>query len=73
MVERQAIPEQIALEICEEVREQNKKKKFSFTKGQCWGCMKYSLKKNDIKYRCIFGDENNRGCQLVNKIYDERY
>ena len=73
MKEMKPIPEKIALEICEEVREQNKKKKFSFAKGQFWGCMKYSLKKNDFRYCCIFGDENNRGCQLVNKIYDERY
>lgn len=35
--------------------------------------MKYSKKKNDIKHRCIFGEENNRGCYLSNKIYDEKY
>lgn len=67
------IPEDIALQICEEVRERNREKKFSLTKVQCWGCMKYSNKKNDIKHRCIFSNENNRGCHLVNRIYDARY
>jgi hypothetical protein len=68
-----SIPEEIAFQICEEVRENNKKKKLSFTKVQCWGCMKYSNKKNDIKHRCIFSKEDNRGCQLVNSIFDARY
>lgn len=67
------IPEEIAFKICEEVREKNEDKKFSFTKGQCWGCMKYSNKKGDIRVRCIFGKEDNRGCQLVNKIFDKEY
>ncbi|MHA2180208.1 MAG: hypothetical protein ACXAAH_02160 [Promethearchaeota archaeon] len=67
------IPEDIAFQICEEVRENNLKKKLSLAKGQCWGCMKYSNKKGDTKKRCIFSDDYNRGCQLVNKIYDRRY
>ena len=67
------IPEDIALQICEEIREKNKKKKLSFAKVQCWGCMKYSNKKGDIKHRCIFSKEDNRGCQLVNKIFDAKY
>ena len=73
MDDKKPIPEEVALQICEEVRELNKKKKFSFTKVQCWGCMKYSQKKNDIRHRCIFSEENNRGCHLVNKIFDYRY
>ncbi len=73
MNEKKLIPEEIALQICEEVREKNKQKKLSFAKGQCWGCMKYSEKKNDIRHRCIFSDEKNRGCHLVNRIFDLRY
>ena len=67
------IPEDIALQICEDVREINSKKKLSFAKAQCWGCMKYSNKKEDIKQRCIFSDDYNRGCQLVNRIYDRNH
>ncbi|MFW9952358.1 MAG: hypothetical protein ACFFKA_19740 [Candidatus Thorarchaeota archaeon] len=65
-----AIPEKVALDICELVRERNKNKRLSFTKGQCWGCMKVSIKKADVKVRCIFGLPDNRGCHLVNKVYD---
>ncbi|MFW9952606.1 MAG: hypothetical protein ACFFKA_20995 [Candidatus Thorarchaeota archaeon] len=64
------IPENIALEICELVRERNKSKKLSLAKGQCWGCMKFSIMKSDVKARCIFSTLDNRGCQLVNKIFD---
>ena len=67
------ILEDIALQICEEIREINSKKKLSFAKVQCWGCMKYSNKKGDVKQGCIFSDDYNRGCQLVNKIYDTNY
>ena len=55
---KEIIPEDIALQICELIRERNRKKKFSLAKGQCWGCMKYSNKKGDIKTRCLFSSEN---------------
>jgi len=42
---KEIIPKDIALEICELIKEYNRKKKFSLAKGQCWGCMKYSNKK----------------------------
>ncbi|MFW9941638.1 MAG: hypothetical protein ACFFFT_11405 [Candidatus Thorarchaeota archaeon] len=71
--ELKPIPENIALQICEEIREHNREKIFSLAKVQCWGCMKYSNKKDDIKHRCIFSKENNRGCHLVNKVYDKKY
>jgi len=69
------IPEDVALEICELIRKQNKEKKISFSKAQCWGCMKVSNKKNDVRYRCYYNSPNldNRGCQLINKVYDDKY
>jgi hypothetical protein len=72
---KEFIPEEIALEICELIKERNRKKKISFTKVQCWGCMKYSNKKGDIRTRCLFSSENNdnRGYQLVNKVFDNEY
>jgi len=72
---KEIIPEDIALEICELIREGNRKKKFSIAKCQCWGCMKYSNKKGNIKTHCLFSSENidNRGCQLVNKVFDNEY
>ena len=72
---KEIVPEDIALENCELIRERNRKKKFSLAKGQCWGCIKYSNKKGNIKTRCLFSSENNdnRGCQLVNKVFDNEY
>ena len=72
---KEFIPEEIALEICELIRERNRKKKLSLAKGQCWGCIKFSTKKGDIGTRCLFSSENNdnRGCQLVNKVFDKEY
>lgn len=72
---KEFIPEEIALEISELIRECNRKKRFSLAKGQCWGCIKYSNKKGDIRTRCLFSSENNdnRGCQLVNKVFDNEH
>jgi len=65
------IPEEIAIQICQEIRESNKKKRFSFGKMQCWGCSKFS---KETKETCIYrAGENMRGCQLVNKVYDKRF
>ena len=69
------IPENIALEIDDLVRKRNKSKIISFSKVQCWGCMRYSNKKKDVKVRCLYNDPNlnNRGCQLINDVYDNEY
>lgn len=57
-----------ALELCEQVRLDNKKKRFSFNKLWCWGCTKFS--KSPDK-RCFANAENgiNTGCAQVNKLY----
>ncbi|MFW9995255.1 MAG: hypothetical protein ACFFD4_24680 [Candidatus Odinarchaeota archaeon] len=73
-----SIPKEIALEICEEIRIANQKKFFllSFSKMQCWGCWRFGKKEDEdgnIQGICALSDENNRGCGLVNKIYDKRY
>lgn len=72
---KKPIPEQIALEICELIRTRNKEKKICFSKAQCWGCLKVSNKKNDVRSRCYYNSSthDNRGCQLINKIYDDKY
>jgi hypothetical protein len=69
------IPENIALEICELIRKRNDLKKASFAKIQCWGCMKYSNNKKDVRVRCLYSDPNlnNRGCKLINEVYDNEY
>jgi len=61
-----SIPEDIALQICEHIREEKGTRLFS----QCWGCVKFS--KGDAKKMCFYDPPNNRGCKLVNKLYDRQ-
>jgi uncharacterized protein (DUF779 family) len=61
----QAIPKDVAVQLCEEIRKEKGVKLFS----QCWGCVKFS--KNDPDKMCFSGVDN-RGCKLVNKLYDKR-
>jgi hypothetical protein len=61
-----SIPEDIALQICEQIREEKKVRIFS----QCWGCVKFS--KGDAKKMCFYDPPDNRGCKLVNKQYDRQ-
>jgi len=65
------IPEEIAIQICKEIREKNENKRFSWSKWQCWGCMKFS--DYDDRGSCIYGEpETLRGCNLVNKVFDKK-
>ncbi len=67
----EAIPKDIALQLCEEIREESARKKFGSGKMMCWGCIKAT--KDNIKGRCVFANELNRGCSQINKRYDKRY
>jgi len=67
----EAIPRELALTLCKEIREENKRKRFGFGKMQCSGC--YWAARDDLSKLCIFGNEKNRGCQLVNKRYRTLY
>jgi hypothetical protein len=64
-----AIPKDTALKLCEEIREENNRKKFGSGKMMCWGCIKAT--KDDVKGRCVFANELNRGCYQVNARYDK--
>jgi len=58
---KDAIPKDVALQLCNEIREENARKKFSFGKMFCHFC----------KGSCVFANEQNRGCWRVNKRYDK--
>jgi hypothetical protein len=60
----QAIPKDIAFQLCEEIRKEKGVKIFS----QCWGCVKFS--KKDPAKMCFNGPDC-RGCRLVNDRYDK--
>ena len=61
----EAIPEDVALQVCSEIRAEKKVKLFT----QCWGCVKFS--KGDPAKMCFSSQLDNRGCGIVNKRYDE--
>lgn len=61
----EAIPREVALQLCTEIRREKEHKWF----GQCWGCVKFS--KGDFEKMCASGKPGHRGCSLVNDRYDE--
>ena len=65
-----AIPREVALQLCAEIREENRGKWYSFARLQCWGCMTYG--KGDPEKMCLFNQEGHGGCNLINKRYAQR-
>jgi rRNA maturation endonuclease Nob1 len=61
----QAIPKEIAFQLCEEIRREKARKWFT----QCWGCVKFS--KNDPAKMCFGSQPDYRGCKLVNERYGQ--
>jgi len=64
MTNKNSIPLDVALKLCQKFREEKKVKLFS----QCWGCVKFS--KGDSKKMCFYDPPENRGCRFVNEKYD---
>ncbi|MFX0092166.1 MAG: hypothetical protein ACFFBD_10430 [Candidatus Hodarchaeota archaeon] len=70
------IPLETALQLCEEIRSRNLKKRFGVGKMQCWGCWKFGQEKkeNGTPNLCLFDEEGtNRGCWQINRVYDQRF
>ena len=63
------IPRETALKLCTEVREENLSQRLSLARIQCWGCTRYA--KGDPDKLCLTSQEGNRGCNLVNKRYEQ--
>ena len=64
-----AIPKDVAVQLCDEILEENRGKWYSFGRWQCWGCTRFS--KGDPDKMCFSNKEGYRGCNLVNKRYDK--
>jgi hypothetical protein len=62
------IPDEIAKELCHQIRLHNRCRWYSFYGIWCWGCFKFS-KGNPAKM-CYSNRPGNRGCCQVNKRYD---
>jgi hypothetical protein len=65
----EAIAADVALELCEQIREENRPKWYSSNHWWCWGCTKFS---KSAEQRCFANAEGNRGCAQVDKRFDER-
>ena len=64
------IPQDIAREICIEIRNDNRGKWFSLRKWQCWGCIKFSKGNNDRM--CLKAKPGFSGCNLINTRYSKQ-
>ena len=62
------IPDEVAKELCHQIRLQNHCRWYSFYGLWCWGCFKFS--KGDPTKMCYSNRPGNRGCCQVNKRYD---
>ena len=71
MINLAKINEKIAIQLCEEIKQQNSKKRISISKWQCWGCQKYA--KGDVTKMCIFNEGKYDGCSLINKRFLENF
>ena len=64
------ISKETALQLCAEIREENRGKWYRFARLQCWGCTTYA-KRNPDKM-CLRSPEGYSGCNLINKRYAQR-
>ena len=63
-----AIPGDVALRLCEEIRRENRW--YRWTAWMCWGCTTFS--KGDAAKMCIGSQPSHRGCIQVNARYDRQ-
>lgn len=62
------IPKEEAMQICAEIREENRRNWLSISAMQCWGCVTFTG--NNPEKMCISNAPGFRGCSLVNDRYD---
>lgn len=65
-----AIPKDIALQLCAEIRQENRGKWYSLDYWQCWGCTKFS--RGNPECMCMNSQAGCRGCKLINARFDRQ-
>lgn len=65
-----AIPREVALTICEEIRAEHREQLVSLAKLQCWGCTTFA--KGAAEKMRLSSQPGYRGCALVNQRYDQQ-
>lgn len=63
------IPKEVALKLCNEVLETNKRRWYTWSAWQCRGCIKWS--RGDTDMLCFNSRLGHRGCSLINSRYDK--
>lgn len=66
----EAIPRDVALQLCAEIRDQYRGKWWTLAGLQCWGC--WTFTQGDAAKMCVSSRPDNRGCNLVNARYDQQ-
>ena len=65
-----ALSRETAIQLCSEIRRENRGKWYSFARLQCWGCMTFA--KGNPDKMCLGSQEDNRGCNLINKRHAQQ-
>ena len=66
-----AIPKEVAFQLCAEIRQQYRGKWYTLAGLQCWGCTTYS--RGDPTKMCVSNRADYRGCNLVNARYERQF
>ena len=65
-----AIPKDMALQLCAEIRQAYLGKWYTLAGLQCWGCTTFS--KGNTTKMCVSSRPDFRGCNLVNARHAQR-
>ncbi len=65
-----AIPKDVALQLCGEIRQENRHKWYTPAAMMCWGCTTFS--KRDPAKMCFSSQPDYRGCYQINARYDRQ-
>lgn len=63
-----AIPEDTARRLCDQIRQANRGRWYSFYCWWCWGCVTFTG--GEPAKMCFANKPGNRGCSQVNARYD---
>ena len=64
----QAIPQDVALRLCAEIRAAHHNRWFSAAHWQCWGCVTFT--RGVPAKMCLSSRPGCRGCSLINARYE---
>jgi len=63
------IPFDTALQICQQIRQQNQRRLLTYHGLWCWGCATFT---KEAQQRCFNSAPDCRGCAQVNKVFDKK-